>query len=198
MSEESGEPLPALPLPADPAFDASAPLGPGPEGGGAIGFDLVIGSRTRGEMEPGAHPVHARWGNRFAAALIRLLYGYRFTDLGPFRAIRWQTLLALGMRDPDYGWTAEMQVKSARARICAAEVPVSCRRRVGRSKISGTFGGSLLAGLKILLTVVAPPASPQPPASRQPPAPEPRDDGADDGGGDDGSNTGGGEAADTA
>lgn len=193
MSEESGEPLPALPLPADPAFDASAPLGPGPEGGGAIGFDLVIGSRTRGEMEPGAHPVHARWGNRFAAALIRLLYGYRFTDLGPFRAIRWQTLLALGMRDPDYGWTAEMQVKSARARVCAAEVPVSCRRRVGRSKISGTFGGSLLAGLKILLTVVAPPASPEPPA----PEPATGDDGADDGDGD-GSDDSGGEAAGTA
>ena len=81
------------------------------------------------------------------------------------------------MRDPDYGWTAEMQVKSARARICAAEVPVSCRRRVGRSKISGTFGGSLLAGLKILLTVVAPPGSPEPPA------PEPAADG--EGGGDD-------------
>ena len=203
MSEESGEPLPALPLPADRAFDASAPLGPGPEGGGAIGFDLVIGSRTRGEMEPGAHPVHARWGNRFAAALIRLLYGYRFTDLGPFRAIRWQTLLALGMRDPDYGWTAEMQVKSARARVCAAEVPVSCRRRIGRSKISGTFGGSLLAGLKILLTVVAPPASPKPPSPTADDEPTADDratagddgsDSSDDGGG----NDNGDEAAPTA
>lgn len=125
-----------------------------------IGFDLVIGSRTRGKMEPGAHPLHARLGNRLATGLIRLLHGYRFTDLGPFRAIRWETLTALGMRDPDYGWTAEMQVKAARARVCAAEVPVSCRRRVGKSKISGTFAGSLLAGIKILLTVLAPPEAP--------------------------------------
>ena len=135
-----------------------------PRSPAATGFDLVIGSRTRGEMEPGAHPFHARWGNRLATGLIRLLYGYRFTDLGPFRAIRWETLTALGMRDPDFGWTAEMQVKAARARVPAAEVPVSCRRRVGESKISGTFAGSLLAGIKILLTVLAPPA--RRPASR--------------------------------
>lgn len=134
-------------------------------------FDLVIGSRTRGEMEPGAHPFHARWGNRLATGLIRLLYGYRFTDLGPFRAIRWETLTALGMRDPDFGWTAEMQVKAARARVPAAEVPVSCRRRVGESKISGTFAGSLLAGIKILLTVLAPPARrPASPAAKAKPA----------------------------
>lgn len=147
----------------------AAPGSAAPEdGGGAvppgslaeIGFDLVIGSRTRGKMEPGAHPLHARLGNRLATGLIRLLHGYRFTDLGPFRAIRWETLTALGMRDPDYGWTAEMQVKAARARVCAAEVPVSCRRRVGKSKISGTFAGSLLAGIKILLTVLAPADAP--------------------------------------
>lgn len=137
----------------------------------ATGFDLVIGSRTRGEMEPGAHPVHARWGNRLATGLIRLLYGYRFTDLGPFRAIRWETLAALGMRDPDFGWTAEMQVKAARARVRAAEVPVSCRRRVGESKISGTFAGSLLAGIKILLTVLAPPVRrPASPVAKPKPA----------------------------
>lgn len=150
--------------PGAPAEDADAP-GNGPRAAppgslAEIGFDLVIGSRTRGRMEPGAHPLHARLGNRLATGLIRLLYGYRFTDLGPFRAIRWETLTALGMRDPDYGWTAEMQVKAARARVCAAEVPVSCRRRVGRSKISGTFAGSLLAGIKILLTVLAPTDAP--------------------------------------
>lgn len=151
--------------PGSPASGAdateNAPGAPPPGSLAEIGFDLVIGSRSRGEMEPGAHPLHARLGNRLATGLIRLLYGYRFTDLGPFRAIRWETLEALGMRDPDYGWTAEMQVKAARARVCAAEVPVSCRRRVGRSKISGTFAGSLLAGIKIILTVLAPPeASP--------------------------------------
>lgn len=142
-----------------------------PRSPAGAGFDLVIGSRTRGEMEPGAHPFHARWGNRLATGLIRLRYGYRFTDLGPFRAIRWETLTALGMRDPDFGWTAEMQVKAARARVPAAEVPVSCRRRVGESKISGTFAGSLLAGIKILLTVLAPPARrPASPAAKAKPA----------------------------
>lgn len=154
---------------ADGGAGTAAPGSAAPEdGAGAvppgslaeIGFDLVIGSRTRGKMEPGAHPLHARLGNRLATGLIRLVHGYRFTDLGPFRAIRWETLTALGMRDPDYGWTAEMQVKAARARVCAAEVPVSCRRRVGKSKISGTFAGSLLAGIKILLTVLAPADAP--------------------------------------
>ncbi len=118
--------------------------------------ELVIGSRTRGGREPGAHPVHARFGNRFATFLIRWRTGYRFTDLGPFRAVRWQTLMDFGMRDPDFGWTAEMQIRAALAGVHVSEVPVSSRRRIGRSKISGTFGGSLLAGIKIILTVLEP------------------------------------------
>ncbi len=118
--------------------------------------DLVIGSRTRGRREPGAHPAHARLGNRIAAFLIRWRTGYRFTDLGPFRAVRWRTLTELGMRDPDFGWTAEMQIRAALAGVPSAEVPVSSRKRIGRSKISGTFGGSLLAGIKIILTVLEP------------------------------------------
>jgi len=116
--------------------------------------DLVIGSRTRGERERGALLPQARAGNLVACALIRLLYGHRYTDLGPFRAIRWEALERLGMRDPDFGWTAEMQVKALRAGLAIEEVPVSYRRRIGVSKIAGTVRGTILAGYKILWTVL--------------------------------------------
>jgi glycosyltransferase involved in cell wall biosynthesis len=116
--------------------------------------DLVIGSRTLGEREPGALLPQARAGNLVACLLIRLLYGHRYTDLGPFRAIRWSSLERLGMRDPDFGWTAEMQVKALRQGLRVAEVPVSYRRRVGVSKIAGTVKGTVLAGYKILWTVL--------------------------------------------
>ncbi len=119
--------------------------------------DLSIGSRVRGRAEPGAWPLHARLGSRFAAFVIRVRSGYRFTDLGPFRAVRWDTLGALGMRDPDFGWTAEMQVRAASQGVRSAEVAVTCRKRVeGRSKVSGTFAGSFLASVKILATVFHP------------------------------------------
>jgi rSAM/selenodomain-associated transferase 2 len=117
--------------------------------------DLVVGSRILGQREPGALPPHARWGNGLAVALLRLLYGVRFTDLGPFRAIRASSLRALGMGDPDYGWTVEMQARAARAGLRVIEVPVSYRRRIGRSKVSGTVRGSVLAGYKILTTIAA-------------------------------------------
>lgn len=116
--------------------------------------DLVIGSRILGEREPGALLPQARVGNRVACLLIRLLYGHRFTDLGPFRAIRWEALERLGMGDPDFGWTAEMQVKALRHGLRVTEVPVSYRRRVGVSKITGTIQGTLRAGYKILWTVL--------------------------------------------
>jgi glycosyltransferase involved in cell wall biosynthesis len=116
--------------------------------------DLVIGSRVLGQREPGALMPQARAGNAVATLLIRLLYGHRFTDLGPFRAARWSSLERLGMRDPDFGWTAEMQVKALRHRLRVVEVPVSYRRRVGVSKITGTVSGTLRAGWKILSTVV--------------------------------------------
>lgn len=116
--------------------------------------DLVIGSRVLGEREPGALLPQARAGNLVACLLIRLLYGHRFTDLGPFRAIRWEALERLGMEDPDFGWTAEMQVKALRHGLKATEVPVSYRRRVGVSKITGTVMGTLRAGYKILWTVL--------------------------------------------
>lgn len=115
--------------------------------------DLVIGSRTRGVRERGALPAHARAGNRLASWLIELRTGHRFGDPGPMRALRYGTLERLGMKDRDFGWTIEMQLKAARARLRIVEVPVSYRRRIGQSKISGTVSGSVRAGAKILLTI---------------------------------------------
>ncbi len=115
--------------------------------------DLAIGSRVLGRRERGALLPQARAGNLVACLLIRLLYGHRFTDLGPFRAVRWQALERLGMSDPDFGWTAEMQVKALREGLRCAEVPVSYRHRVGVSKITGTLSGTVRAGYKILWTV---------------------------------------------
>ena len=116
--------------------------------------DLVIGSRVLGCREPGALLPQARFGNLVAAVLIRLLYRVRITDLGPFRAIRSEALTALAMADKDYGWTVEMQVKAARQGLRVEEVPVSYRRRIGQSKITGTLAGSVRAGFKILATIV--------------------------------------------
>ena len=116
--------------------------------------DFVIGSRVLGAREPGALAPHARWGNWLATKMIRVLYGYRFTDLGPFRAIRYDTLLSLDMQDRDYGWTAEMQAKAARFSVRAMEVPVSYHRRIGISKITGTVKGTVLAGWKIITTIL--------------------------------------------
>jgi glycosyltransferase involved in cell wall biosynthesis len=115
--------------------------------------DLVIGSRASGNCEPGAMLPQARAGNRIACAMIRFLYGHRFTDLGPFRAIRWDALERLEMSDPDFGWTAEMQVKALRQGLRCTEVPASYRRRIGVSKITGTVSGTIRAGYKILWTV---------------------------------------------
>jgi len=115
--------------------------------------DLVLGSRRLGRLEPGAMPPQARWGNALSVALIRMLYGFRYSDLGPFRALRFATLAALGMRDPTFGWTVEMQVKALRAGLRVLEVPVPYRPRIGTSKISGTLSGTVKAGAKILWTI---------------------------------------------
>jgi glycosyltransferase involved in cell wall biosynthesis len=115
--------------------------------------DLVIGSRVLGRRERGALLPQARAGNLVACLLIRLFYGHRFTDLGPFRAVRWDALERLEMSDPNFGWTAEMQVKAVRRGLRSTEVPVSYRRRVGVSKITGTVSGTIRAGYKILWTV---------------------------------------------
>ncbi|MDQ2871416.1 MAG: glycosyltransferase family 2 protein [Acidobacteriota bacterium] len=117
------------------------------------GADLVIGSRALGRREPGALLPQARFGNLLACFLIRILYGHRYTDLGPFRAIRWDAYRRVGMADTNFGWTCEMQVKAVREGLTIAEVPVSYRRRVGVSKITGTVGGTLRAGYKILWTI---------------------------------------------
>lgn len=115
--------------------------------------DFVVGSRMIGEREPGAMLPQALVGNRIACGLMRGLWGARFTDLGPFRAIRFVDLLALGMRDPTYGWTVEMQIKAVRTGLRCAEVPVSYRRRIGVSKITGTLAGTAKASAKILWTI---------------------------------------------
>lgn len=115
--------------------------------------DMVIGSRARGRRDQGALSPQQQVGNTIACTALRLLYGVRYTDLGPFRAIRWQTLQALEMQDRNYGWTVEMQIKAARAGLAYREVPVSYRRRIGASKISGTVSGSVRAGWKILYTI---------------------------------------------
>jgi glycosyltransferase involved in cell wall biosynthesis len=130
-----------------------------PEEAGALldaieaGADLVIGSRVLGRAEPGALLPQARAGNALATFLIRRIYGQQYTDLGPFRAVRWDALTAIGMEDVNFGWTCEMQVKAARLGLRVVEVPVSYRRRVGVSKIAGTFTGTIRAGYKILWTI---------------------------------------------
>lgn len=115
--------------------------------------DMVIGSRVLGKPEKDALLPQQRFGNWLATALIRWIYGYKFTDLGPFRAIKWSRLLAMNMQDPDFGWTVEMQVRAAKMGLKCSEVPVKYRKRVGISKVSGTLRGSFLAGKKILETI---------------------------------------------
>ncbi|MCB0788433.1 MAG: glycosyltransferase family 2 protein [Flavobacteriales bacterium] len=116
--------------------------------------DLVIGSRALGTREAGSMTPQQVFGNRLACTLMRWLYGVHYTDLGPFRAIRWEALERLGMQDRNYGWTVEMQVKAARQRLPYAEVPVDYRRRIGFSKVSGTLKGTIMAGYKIIATIL--------------------------------------------
>lgn len=115
--------------------------------------ELVIGSRALGVVERGALTPQQRFGNWLATRLIARLYGYRYTDLGPFRAISRELLDRIGMRDRRYGWTAEMQVRAAQLGAPIVEIPVRYRRRAGRSKISGTIRGVLQAGFWILYTI---------------------------------------------
>lgn len=115
--------------------------------------DLVIGSRALGKKEKGSMTPQQIFGNWLATSLLRLFYGVRFTDLGPFRAIRHSQLMALEMRDKTYGWTVEMQLKAAKKRLKCAEVPVNYRRRIGFSKVSGTVKGTVMAGYKIIWTI---------------------------------------------
>ncbi len=115
--------------------------------------ELVIGSRALGQIESGSMTFPQRFGNWLATTLIRWIYGVKFTDLGPFRAIKYTSLLKLDMQDKTYGWTVEMQVKAAKQKMKTCEVRVNYRRRIGVSKISGTVKGTILAGQKILGTI---------------------------------------------
>lgn len=115
--------------------------------------DFVLGSRLRGKRERGAMPWQSVLGNRFACLLLRLLFGIRYSDLGPFRAIDYQHLCRLGMVDRNFGWTVEMQIKAARTGLRIREIPVPYRCRIGQSKISGTISGTLKAGYKILFLI---------------------------------------------
>ncbi len=117
-------------------------------------YDLVIGSRLLGKREKGAMASYQVFGNRVATMLIRLLYRVHYTDLGPFRAIKFDKLLKLGMKDKTYGWTVEMQVKAAKQKLRYCEVPVSYRSRIGTSKISGTAIGALRAAFTIIITLL--------------------------------------------
>ncbi len=117
------------------------------------GNDMVIGSRALGDMESGAMMPQQVFGNWLATNLIRLFYNYQFTDLGPFRAIRYDKLMEIDMQDRDFGWTVEMQVKAAKHKLRCTEIPVTYRRRIGVSKVSGTIKGTILAGHKILWTI---------------------------------------------
>ena len=114
------------------------------------GMDLVIGTRKKDLRERGSMTFPQVFGNWLATRLMRLIYGSRFTDLGPFRAIRYDRLMELNMQDKTFGWTVEMQIKVLKRKLNYTEVPVHYRNRIGVSKISGTIKGTLLAGYKIL------------------------------------------------
>lgn len=115
--------------------------------------DLVIGSRALGNSESGSLTQQQVFGNWLATWMLKLFYGEKFTDLGPFRAIRYESLLALEMNDPTYGWTVEMQIKAAKQNMKCVEVPVNYRVRIGQSKVSGTIKGTIGAGYKIITTI---------------------------------------------
>ncbi len=116
-------------------------------------YDFVIGSRARGERERGSMASHQILAGLAAGALIKLLYGVRYTDMCAFRALRRDTLLALGMREMTYGWNLEMQMRAARAGLRVLELPVAYRCRIGgESKVAGSLSGSLRAGLRIMTT----------------------------------------------
>ena len=116
--------------------------------------EMVIGSRVLGKREDGSMMPQQIFGNWLATRLLRLFYKANFTDLGPFRAIKYQNLLNLGMQDKTYGWTVEMQLKAAKLKLNYTEVPVNYRKRIGFSKVSGTAKGTVMAGYKIIWTIL--------------------------------------------
>ena len=115
--------------------------------------EMVIGSRMSGKREKGSLLPQAVFGNKLATFLIRLFWGFNYTDLGPFRTIKYKDLLALNMVDKNFGWTVEMQIKALKKGLMIMEVPVRYRKRIGKSKITGTFSGTVRAGVKIIYTI---------------------------------------------
>lgn len=115
--------------------------------------DQVIGSRALGTKEKGSMTPQQIFGNWLACSLMKWVYGVRYTDLGPFRAIRYSSLLQMNMQDTNYGWTVEMQLKAAKLKIRTVDVPVNYRQRIGVSKVSGTVKGTIMAGYKIIFTI---------------------------------------------
>ena len=113
-------------------------------------IDLVIGTRSKELREEGSMTPQQVFGNALATTLMKWFFGATFTDLGPFRAIKYQTLMALEMRDKTYGWTVEMQLKTIKRKFTYTEIPVRYRKRIGVSKVSGTLKGTIFAGIKIL------------------------------------------------
>ena len=116
--------------------------------------DMVIGSRKLGIREPGSMMPQQIFGNWLATTLISYLYDKEYTDLGPFRAIKYDALMQLKMEDKTYGWTVEMQIKAIKNKLNIQEIAVNYRKRIGISKVSGTFKGSVLAGYKIISTIL--------------------------------------------
>ncbi len=116
-------------------------------------MDLVIGSRVLGKREKGSLTPQQVFGNWLATRLMRIFYRAKFSDLGPFRAIKTESLRKLKMADKTYGWTIEMQIKAAKQKMNFCEVPVKYRKRIGVSKVSGTVKGTVLAGIKIIFAV---------------------------------------------
>ncbi|MCL6273870.1 glycosyltransferase family 2 protein [Muricauda sp. 2012CJ35-5] len=113
-------------------------------------IDFVVGARKKSLREPGSMTPQQVFGNQLATFLMRLFFGAKFTDLGPFRAIKYEKLKTLEMQDKTYGWTVEMQLKVLRKKMSYIEVPVRYKRRIGISKVSGTVKGTIFAGIKIL------------------------------------------------
>lgn len=117
------------------------------------GADMVIGNRVKAKRSRGSMTPQQVFGNWLACWLMRVMYGYRYEDLGPFRAIKFNKLLDMKMEDKTYGWTVEMQLKALKNKLNIAQVDVSYRKRIGKSKISGTVKGTILAGYKIISTI---------------------------------------------
>lgn len=113
-------------------------------------IDFVIGARVKNLRESGSMTKPQIFGNWLATTLMKLMFGSKFTDLGPFRAIKYEKLLALKMEDKTYGWTVEMQLKALKQKLTYTEAPVNYRNRIGISKVSGTVKGAIFAGIKIL------------------------------------------------